>query len=185
MDRTIVRVALTALGVLLLAAPIPLRAAGHPFALRSPAFHDGGPLPASVEFNGAGCHGANRLPRLTWSGVPAGTRSFALLLFDPDAAQATPGGWVHGNIYNIPRGVRFLTAATLQRYTLGATSFGFPGFGGPCPPPNGQAHHYIFTLYALNVARVAGPHLTRDRLLAAMDGRVLGATTLVGTFRRA
>jgi Raf kinase inhibitor-like YbhB/YbcL family protein len=157
----------------------------HPFTLRSPAFVDGGTLPASSEYRGGfGCHGLNRAPLLTWSGVPAGTRSFALAVLDPDAAPFIPGGWVHWVVYNIPADAHALSAATLARSTQGTTSFGTRGYGGPCPPANGEPHHYVFTLYALGVARLSGHALTRDALLRAMAGHILGATSIVGTFRR-
>ncbi|GAC1321860.1 MAG: YbhB/YbcL family Raf kinase inhibitor-like protein [Chloroflexota bacterium] len=169
------------------AAPASLhaapRAAPHPFTLTSRVFHDGGALPSNAALNTDGCNGANRLPTLAWTGVPTGTRSFALLIVDPDAAPAIPSGWVHGNVYNIPPAVRILTARSLGRYTSGTTSFGHAAFGGPCPPSNGQPHHYIFTLYALKIAHLA-PGLTRDQVLAAASGHILGATTLVGTFHR-
>jgi Raf kinase inhibitor-like YbhB/YbcL family protein len=184
------RLAITILLGLLLAAQTihwPARATGAapaPFTLNSPTFADGGPLPTSVEFNGSGCKGGNMPPVLTWSGVPKGTKSFALMIVDPDAAPFATAGAVHWVVYNIPGAVRMLGPATAGNYTQGMTVFGRPGFGGPCPPPNGEVHHYIFTLYALGVPQIAGKALTRDALLTAMTGHVLGGTSRVGTFKR-
>jgi Raf kinase inhibitor-like YbhB/YbcL family protein len=152
----------------------------HPFTLTSPDFTDGGQLPQSVEFNAAGCHGQNIAPTLNWSGVPQGTASFALAVNDYDAPVA--GGFHHWILYNIPGGVT--TVNGTSPYTQGTNSFGTLGYGGPCPPPNGQTHHYIFTLYALTVPQISGQALTYDQLIQAIAPSVAGATVIVGTFAR-
>jgi phosphatidylethanolamine-binding protein (PEBP) family uncharacterized protein len=77
-----------------------------------------------------------------------------------------------------------LGARSPHAFDEGITSRGTRGYGGPCPPANGQVHHYVFTLYALNVAHLAGQALTRDALRRAMRGYILGTATLIGTFRR-
>ncbi len=156
--------------------------APQPFTLRSPDFNDGSRLPASTEGNLGGCNGRNRAPALTWSGVPAGTRSFALVLFDPDAPVA--GSFRHWVLYNIPAARRKLTADTSGRFTQGTNGAARTGYLGPCPPPTGQTHHYVFTLYALDIAQVAGRALTYDALMQAISGHVAGATALIGTFSR-
>jgi Raf kinase inhibitor-like YbhB/YbcL family protein len=158
------------------------RQAPQPFTLRSPDFKDGSRLPASTEGNLGGCTGRNRAPALTWSGVPAGTRSFALVLFDPDAPVA--GGFRHWVVYDIPAARRGLTADTSGRFTQGTNGAGHTGYLGPCPPPTGQTHHYVFTLYALDTDRVVGRALTYDALMQAISGHVAGATALIGTFSR-
>jgi Raf kinase inhibitor-like YbhB/YbcL family protein len=166
---------------------LPSRAAATPFTLSSSDFPDGGRLPASIELSsmpGLTCNGANLLPTLTWSGVPPGTRSFALTILDPDAAAFVTSGFVHWVVYNVPGSVRRLDAHTAGLYTQGTTGFGTTGFHGPCPPTDGQTHHYVFTLFALKIGHLAGKALTRDALLTAMAGHVLGGTSLIGTFSR-
>jgi Raf kinase inhibitor-like YbhB/YbcL family protein len=122
----------------------------------------GGTIAESQVFNGFGCTGGNVSPALTWSNPPAGTKSFALLMHDPDAP--TGSGWWHWVVYNIPATLSslpagagdplksLLPAAAVQ----GRTDFGTPGYGGPCPPP-GKPHHYYLRLYALKVAKLDVP----------------------------
>ncbi|TME59950.1 MAG: YbhB/YbcL family Raf kinase inhibitor-like protein, partial [Chloroflexi bacterium] len=116
----------------------------HPFTITSPNFRDGGPLSQKNEFNQFGCTGSNLAPELNWTNVPAGTKSFAMLMSDYDAPVA--GGFHHWIVYNIPAGARELEGN--HAFTEGTTSFGFMGYGGPCPPPTGETHHYLFLLYA-------------------------------------
>ena len=158
--------------------------AGHklqPFSLSSPNFRDGGPLPLSSEYGGGfGCNGEDSAPTLTWKNVPAQTSSFALVMNDVDAAVA--GGFHHWIVYNIPA-----TARTLQGnapYTQGTNSLNIRTYFGPCPPATGEKHHYIFTLYALSTDHLQQDGLTYDGLIQAINGHVVGATTIVGTFLR-
>jgi Raf kinase inhibitor-like YbhB/YbcL family protein len=107
-------------------------------------------------YNGFGCTGGNVSPQLSWSGAPAGTKSFALTMFDPDAP--TGSGWWHWVVVNIPASATQLAAgASGKSLPAGSletrTDFGKPGYGGPCPPP-GPAHRYIFTIYALKVDKL-------------------------------
>src|SRR6266581_8920435 len=118
----------------------PLNTSMHPFTLTSPDFHDGGPLPQRSEFNKFGCHGANIAPELDWVGVPQGTHGFALTVTDYDAPVAT--GFHHWIVYNIPASARELEGN--HPFSEGTNSFGTVGYGGPCPPPDGQLHHYVF-----------------------------------------
>jgi Raf kinase inhibitor-like YbhB/YbcL family protein len=164
---------------LVLGSLLVVSAAGQPFTLRSPDIRNGAPISAIHAYNGDGCTGRNVAPTLAWSGVPPRTRSFALVVVDPDA-----GGWVHWVVYNIPAPWRTLGAHSPHRFDQGMTSFRTRGYGGPCPPANGQVHHYVFTLYALNWVHLAGHGLTRDALMRAMHGHILGTATLIGTFRR-
>jgi Raf kinase inhibitor-like YbhB/YbcL family protein len=151
----------------------------RPFTITSPDFTDGGALPQSVEFNEF-CHGSNVAPTLNWVNVPDGTQSFALAMNDYDAPVA--GGFHHWVVYNIPASVASLNGTS--PFAQGTNSFGTIGYGGPCPPPNGQLHHYVFTLYALTVPTVAGQALTYDQLIQAISGHVAGATVIIGTFVR-
>lgn len=148
------------------------------FAIASATFKPNTTLPQSTVYNK--CGGQNISPELHWSGAPPGTRSFALIAFDPDAT----GGWYHWVAYNIPAGITELRAGIhLQLKELGASSFGQLSYGGPCPPP-GKVHHYMFTLYALNVARLGRTGMTGPRVEAAMRHHILARTTVTGLYRR-
>ena len=114
-------------------------------------------------FNGFGCTGKNISPVLKWSGEPAGTKSFAITVYDPDAP--TGSGWWHWVVYNIPAGVheiaegagdingKLLPAGAVQ----GRTDFGTAGFGGACPPQGDKPHRYIFKVFALKVEKLELP----------------------------
>jgi Raf kinase inhibitor-like YbhB/YbcL family protein len=197
-----VRYLALALGAGLLAAgaaglaPVASAAAGahaagdvrlHPFTITSPNFRDGGRLPVSAEFGGpgsagSGCNGQNLAPALRWVNAPAATAGFAFTMNDVDAPRA--GGFHHWVVYNIPASVHSLAGHGQNPFTEGTNSFGQTNYDGPCPPPTGQVHHYIFTVYALSVAQVPGAALTFEQLLAAIAPDVLGATSVIGTFRR-
>jgi Raf kinase inhibitor-like YbhB/YbcL family protein len=150
----------------------------HPFTITSPNFHDGGPLSTKQEFNQDGCTGSNIAPELNWTNVPDGTKSFALLLSDYDAP--VDGGFHHWIVYNIPGNVRELEGN--HPFTEGTNDFGFMGYGGPCPPPTGETHHYLFLLYATDTANIGGAGLTFNQVIQALNNHVLGATSIIGTF---
>lgn len=130
------------------------------FTLMAPDMR--GQLTAAQVFNGFGCAGENISPLLRWSNAPKGTKSFAVTVYDPDAP--TGSGWWHWVIFNIPAdvhelkedagntGKRLAPAGSVQ----GMTDFGRPGFGGACPPAGDKPHRYIFTVYALDTAKL-GP----------------------------
>ena len=129
--------------------------------------------------NGFGCAGGNVSPGLKWSDAPAGTKSFALTLYDPDAP--TGSGWWHWVVYNIPAGVSSLPAGAgdPQKNLLpagavqGRTDFGTSGYGGPCPPP-GKPHRYVITLTALDIDKLPVP----DDASGALVGFNVGAHSL-------
>ena len=150
----------------------------HPFTITSPNFQDGGPLSAKQEINQFGCTGSNIAPELNWTNVPAGTQSFTLLMSDYDAP--VDGGFHHWVVYNIPGSARELEGN--HAFTEGTNSYGFVGYGGPCPPPTGETHHYLFLLYATNIGQIGGPGLTFGDVIHAIHGHVLGATSIIGTF---
>lgn len=151
----------------------------HPFTITSPDFHDGGPLSTKQEINQFGCTGSNIAPELDWTNVPTGTKSFVLLMSDYDAP--VDGGFHHWIVYNIPGNVRELQGN--HAFTEGMNSYGFIGYGGPCPPPTGETHHYLFLLYAINIANIGGAGLQfGDVIMALRGGHVLGATSIIGTF---
>ena len=150
----------------------------HPFTITSPDFHDGGPLSQKAEFNQDGCTGANIAPRLNWTNVPTGTHSFVLLMSDYDAPVA--GGFHHWIVYNIPANVHRLSGS--PAFTEGTNSFGLIGYDGPCPPATGETHHYLFLLYAIDVAHVGAQGLQFADVVSAIQNHVVGATSIIGTF---
>jgi Raf kinase inhibitor-like YbhB/YbcL family protein len=160
------------------------------FTLTSSDFKDGGTIAAAQVFNGFDCKGGNVSPALKWSGAPEGTRSFALLVHDPDAP--TGSGWWHWIVYNIPAGTTSLPAGAgdpkkslMPGGVVQARSdYGTPGYGGPCPPP-GKPHHYHFRLYALKVAKLEVPADASAALIGFnVRSQELGHAELTGLYGR-
>jgi Raf kinase inhibitor-like YbhB/YbcL family protein len=155
-----------------------------PFALRSPAFADGGEIPARYT-----CEGEDVSPALAWSDPPAGTRSFALIVDDPDAPDpAAPRmTWVHLVLYDLPADARglpeALSAAALPAGARSGTNdWKRTGYGGPCPPVG--RHRYVFKLYALDAALGDRGALAKRDLERALEGHVLARAELVGTYQK-
>jgi len=152
-----------------------------PFQLTSTAFQHENEIPAKYT-----CKGADVSPALAWSGLPAGTKSVALVVDDPDAPAGT---WVHWVAYNIPPGVTQFHEGMPKDAQLkdgtrqGKNDFGKLGYNGPCPPP-GAPHRYFFHVYALNTTLELKPGASRKELDSAIAGKVLSQTELMGTFRR-
>ena len=152
--------------------------------LASPAFKAGGDIPAVHT-----CDGANSSPALTWSGVPPGTQSLALVVDDPDAPDpaAPQRTWVHWVLYNIPADTPCL-AQGMQTSDLprgaraGLNDWKKPGYGGPCPPVG--RHRYVHKLYALDtlLPELTGP--SKADLETAMRGHVIEQAQLVGMYQR-
>ena len=161
-----------------------------PFVLTSPDIASGGKIAAAQVFNGFGCQGGNVSPALSWRGVPAGTRSFALLVHDPDAP--TGSGWWHWIVYNIPADTTSLPADAGDPHkhlipagaVQGRSDYGNAGYGGPCPPP-GKPHHYNFRLYALKVAKLELPADATAALVGFnVRAQALGSAELTGLYGR-
>jgi Raf kinase inhibitor-like YbhB/YbcL family protein len=160
------------------------------FTLTSPDLKAGGRIAEAQVFSGFGCSGANVSPALTWSHAPAGTKSFALMVYDPDAP--TGSGWWHWIVYNLPATTTSLPAdaGSPKNHLLpdgavqGRTDFGTSGYGGPCPPP-GKPHRYYFRLYALKVPAL---DLPKDSTAAFIGFNVraqsLGSAELLGLYGR-
>jgi Raf kinase inhibitor-like YbhB/YbcL family protein len=144
--------------------------------LTSPAFQNGGMIPARFT-----CNGKDISPPLRWTHVPARTQSWAVRLDDPDA----PGGtFTHWTAWNFVRGALALRAGAAEHWRLnGTNSFGHVGYSGPCPPP-GSAHHYVFRLYALAVRLTLRRGAATSQFAAALRGHVLATARLVGVYRR-
>jgi Raf kinase inhibitor-like YbhB/YbcL family protein len=143
------------------------------FTLTSSAFQDGNPIPR--EFT---CEGDDGAPPLAWSGAPDGTRSFALIMDDPDAPHGT---FTHWMLHDIPA-----TTSELQAHagTALRNSFGRAAYGGPCPPPGHGPHRYVFTLYAIDVPALGVRGKTRASLEQAVRAHTLGTARLIGRYER-
>jgi hypothetical protein len=150
------------------------------FTIQSNAFaHNAGIPPVHT------CDGADTSPPLAWSGAPAGTIAFALIVHDPDAPA---GDWLHWAAWNIPAGMHALPEGVPKKESLpdgtqqGRNDFGKPGYGGPCPP--GGTHHYVFELTALDATLSLPPRATRDQIEQEIKAHQLARTQLVGTYQR-
>ncbi|MFZ5980533.1 MAG: YbhB/YbcL family Raf kinase inhibitor-like protein [Candidatus Zixiibacteriota bacterium] len=148
--------------------------------LTSTAFEEGGMIPARFT-----CDGEDVSPSLSWSETPERTKSFALICDDPDTPMGT---WIHWVLYNLPPDVTELAEAIPSSDPLesgarqGVTSFGRPGYGGPCPPSG--THRYFFKLYALDTVLNLEKTATSQDLLEAMKGHILAAGQLMGRYKR-
>lgn len=150
------------------------------FRLDSPEISPKQPLPQRFEFNGFGCTGENRSPELHWRGAPAGTKSYALTVYDPDAP--TGSGWWHWVVVDLPATTTSLpaNAGAADGHALPApamqirTDFGTSGFGGACPPQGDKPHRYIFTVHALKVDALGLP----PDATAALAGFMIHANSL-------
>jgi Raf kinase inhibitor-like YbhB/YbcL family protein len=152
--------------------------------LRSSAFVGGGAIPVRCT-----CEGDDVSPPLAWSGAPEGTRSFALVVDDPDAPDpsAPKMTWVHWVLYNIPASVTSLAEGASRRLPPGAlegrNDWKRTGYGGPCPPVG--RHRYFHKLYALDAELPDLREPTKAKLETAMKGHVLAQAELVGTYEKA
>ena len=155
--------------------------------LHSPDIAPGKPIGQSHIYDHSGCSGGNLSPAFTWSHAPAGTRSFALLVFDSDAPM---GGFWHWAVFDIPASVTSLRAGAgdpaknlLPRGALQTRNdYGSPGYGGPCPP-SGSLHHYHFMLYALKVAKLGlGAGAQPAEVSSAVSAAGLAEAEIVATY---
>lgn len=152
--------------------------------INSPAFDHEGEIPGRYT-----CQGEDISPELTWSGIPAGTRSLALIVDDPDAPDpAAPRmTWVHWVLYNIPPSTTGLAEAIDENALPQGTEGGVndwqrTGYGGPCPPIG--RHRYFHKLYALDVALPDLGEPTKAQLEQAMEGHILEQAVLMGTYAK-
>lgn len=146
----------------------------------STAFNDGGMIPSKYT-----CDGDNISPAISWSGIPGGTKSIAMICEDPDAPAGT---WVHWVVYNIPPDIQKIeekipSEKILKNGTLqGLTDFRKIGYGGPCPPSG--VHRYYFKVYALDKTLDLEPGATKSQLVKAMEGHILAQGQLMGKYTR-
>jgi Raf kinase inhibitor-like YbhB/YbcL family protein len=149
--------------------------------LTSTAFAESAAIPAKHT-----CDASNVSPPLKWTGVPAGAKSLALIVDDPDAPVGT---WVHWVLYDLPATAselaedvpksQFVASGAKQ----GLNDFRHLGYGGPCPP-HGKPHRYFFKLYALDAMLDLKPGLTKKDLEGAMGKHILAQAQLMGTYQR-
>jgi len=152
--------------------------------LTSPTFVDGGEIPVRYT-----CEGEDVSPPLAWSAPPAGTRSLALIVDDPDAPdpKAPKTTWVHWVLYNLPPAAGSLPEG-VGRGALpagareGRNDWQRTGYGGPCPPVG--RHRYFFKLHALDAVLPDLGRATKARLEQAMRGHVLAHAELIGTYEK-
>ena len=184
--------AMTLRTLLALAAASATFAVVHPAAaqsltLTSPAFAHDADIPM-----GNSAYGDNVSPELSWTGAPAGTQSYALILHDPDAP--IEGGFVHWVVYNIPGSATGLPAglatdarlsapASIAGTTQGLSGLRRTGYFGPRPPAGSGVHHYNFRLLALDRAPDLPEGLNQEQLLAEVEGDILAETTLTGLYQ--
>lgn len=153
--------------------------------LSSPAFKNGASIPKAHT-----CDGDDLSPELRWDRVPPKTRSFVLIVDDPDAPAGT---WVHWVLYDIPAGLRMLPqgaarevsseAEGINGASWGVETFQRVGYYGPCPPP-GKPHRYFFKLYALDAPLGLGEGATKSQVVKAMGKHVLAEAELIGLYGR-
>jgi hypothetical protein len=161
------------------------------FTLTSPDIDTRKGIANKYVFNGFGCAGENISPAVVWMDPPAGTRSFALTVYDPDAP--TGSGWWHWVMINIPADMHGLpqgagdpAAGKAPKGVLQVrTDFGKPGWGGPCPPQGDKPHRYIFTLHALKVEKLDLPEDATAALAGFMiNANRIGKASFTGRYGR-
>ena len=159
----------------------PGETGAKPFALSSPSITEGKEIPGTFT-----CDGKDISPALNWTAPPAGTRSIALIMDDPDAPAGT---WTHWVLFGVKPTATGLPEDVQKANEVaglclqGINDFKKPGYGGPCPPP-GPAHNYKFKLYALSVELALKGGATRAALETAMKGKVLAQSTLTARYLR-
>lgn len=168
------------LALILLFLTMTLYGKGGKMTVQSPAFANGGEIPAKY-----GCRGEDISIPLLFRNVPEGTKSLALIMEDPDAPM---GLFVHWIVYNIPADLGGFPEGVPPTPTLdlgirqGVNDFRKIGYGGPCPPD--RPHRYFIRLFALDVPLPLEPGLSRTQLLEAMEGHVIAEAELMGIYAR-
>jgi Raf kinase inhibitor-like YbhB/YbcL family protein len=186
--KVIIAALLTASGFI--AASFSAARAADALTLTSSAVQDNGILAAknacSDKQRSPNCVGENISPPLAWSNVPDGTKSFALLLFDPEGRA--PAGVSHMVIYGIPADVKGFAEGELSKpsdkFVGGKSTMNQAVYWGPGTPPNTDWHHYTFTLVATDLdPKALEPGMTREELAAALKDHVKGSAGLVTRFK--
>jgi Raf kinase inhibitor-like YbhB/YbcL family protein len=164
--------------------PTPsIKPVSQPFTLSSSVLEAENMIPTQNS-----CNGKDISLALAWGDPPAGTKSFTLIMDDPDAKAVAGFVWIHWVIFNIPPQTRTLAENLVKTNPLadgsiqGKNSFGKIGYGGPCPPSG--LHHYVFKLFALDIMLNASPGATSGVIIQKMNGHILAQTELVTTYRK-
>jgi Raf kinase inhibitor-like YbhB/YbcL family protein len=175
---------------LLCFAALPCAAlAVEPFAVESAEIKPGATIAEAQVYKGFGCEGGNVSPSLKWHNVPAGTKSFAVTVYDPDAQGGR--GWWHWLMFNIPPDVTSLAAGVgdpakglaPRGAVQSRTDFGKPGYGGPCPVLGDKPHRYIFTVSALKVDRIdADENATAARVGFMINVNLISKASITATY---
>ena len=192
MKHTTIAALLTAGGFLAasLLLAVPMAQAADVLTLTSPAIQDNGTLATknacSDKQRSPNCVGENISPPLAWSNPPDGTKSFALLLFDPEGRA--PAGVSHMVVYGIPPEVKGFAEGELSKpsdkFVGGKSTMNQAVYTGPGTPPNTDWHHYTWTLIATDLdPKALQPGMTREELAAALKDHVKGSAGLVTRFR--
>jgi Raf kinase inhibitor-like YbhB/YbcL family protein len=143
------------------------------FTLTTPAFNNGDVIPKQFT-----CDGADAAPPLTVADPPKGTRSFALIVDDPDAPKEVFTHWLAYDIPGSDGDLRVTEGKTLRN------SFARSGYGGPCPPPGHGVHRYFFNVYAVDVSSLEVRGDGRKALEDALRGHTLGTARVMGKYER-
>ncbi len=150
--------------------------------VESQAFREGEVIPIKYT-----CEGEDLSPPISWSEVPAGTKSFVLIMDDPDAPIGTFTHWI---VYDIPPDIRSLREGIPKSektgiFKQGLNDFGFTGYGGPCPPKGHGYHRYFFKVFALDLNTLDLPaSANRRQVEERMKGHVIGEGYLMGRYKR-
>lgn len=159
------------------------------FELSSPDIAQGQRLNRTQVYGGYGCNGDNLSPALSWNNAPAGTRSFAVTVFDPDAP--TGHGWWHWLIFDIPASDTALPAGVGVNAPppagarQGRNDFGEHAYGGACPPVGNGTHRYVFTVYALKLDRLdVGEQASPEQIATTLRSNSLGSARITATYSR-
>jgi Raf kinase inhibitor-like YbhB/YbcL family protein len=166
-------------------------AAAFAFSLESADVKPGATIANEHVYKGFGCSGGNVSPALAWKDPPAGTKSFAVTVYDPDAP--TGSGWWHWVVFNLPANTKSLAQGAgdpaAGKMPAGAvqsrTDFGAPGYGGPCPPQGDKPHRYVFTVYALKTDKLDADVNAAGAMIGYMiNGNLLGKASFTAKYGR-
>jgi Raf kinase inhibitor-like YbhB/YbcL family protein len=182
----------TAAPLIFMALSTVVVAAPAPFSVTSPDLDPAHPIPERHILNDYGCKGGNRSPALEWHGVPEGTKSFAITMFDMDE-RGSPSGWWHWVVYDIPASAsrlaqnggalnsRELPSGAIQ----GRTDLSQDAYHGPCPGKGEPPHRYRITVYALSVAKLPVPPEASGAMVSwTAHDYTLGTATLIARYGR-
>ncbi|MBF0180379.1 MAG: YbhB/YbcL family Raf kinase inhibitor-like protein [Magnetococcales bacterium] len=177
---------------LLAAATLTLAGTAQAMELTSPDIQSNATIGHAFVYKGFGCEGGNRSPALAWKGAPAETKSFALLVHDPDAPTGGAGWWhwlaydIPASASSLPQGAGAPDGSAMPRGSVQhITDFGAPGWGGPCPPQGDKPHRYHFTIHALKLEKLpVQPGASAALVGFLVNANSLDKATLTGLYGR-